>query len=166
MIIRDAMLEDAPAMAAIYEPYVLETPITFEETPPSGSEMATRIEEVKSLALPWLVVEEEGRVAGYAYASRWKGRCAYRLSVEATIYLDEARTGRGLGSKLYAALLARLEERKLHAVIGGITLPNPASVALHEKLGFVKVAHFPEVGFKFGRFLDVGYWQKTFESLT
>src|SRR5690606_39143142 len=96
---------------------------------------------------------------GYAYAARWKGRCAYRYSVESTIYLDLGARRGGIGTVLYAALLERLRSRGYHAVIGGIALPNDASVRLHEQLGFRKVAHFPEVGFKLGRWVDVGYWQ-------
>jgi len=96
---------------------------------------------------------------GYCYASKWKGRCAYRYSVESTVYLSPDATGKGIGSKLYGTLLAELRQRQFHTVIGGIALPNPASVALHEKLGFEKVAQFRQVGNKFGRWIDVGYWQ-------
>ena len=158
--IRAATASDAAAVARIYNPYVTGTIVTFEEAPLSDAEMAGRIRDVESAALPWLVALRDGGVAGYAYASKWKGRCAYRHSAEVTVYLDAALTGRGIGSMLYRELLATLTARGLHAVIGGIALPNDASVALHEKLGFEKVAHFREVGFKFGRWIDVGYWQR------
>jgi len=98
-------------------------------------------------------------VAGYAYATKWRVRPAYRHSVESSIYLDQSCAGRGLGQLLYAALLDELRRRELHLVIGGIAQPNEASVRLHEKLGFRKVAMFSEVGMKFGRWVDVGYWE-------
>ena len=162
--IRPAQAADAGAIARIYNHYVRETHVTFEETPVDAAEMATRIAETGAASLPWLVAQSSaasaGDVLGYAYASKWKGRCAYRHSVEATVYLAPGATGRGLGFALYNALLAQLREHRLHAVIGGIALPNPASIALHEKLGFEQVAHFREVGFKFGRWVDVGYWQR------
>jgi L-amino acid N-acyltransferase YncA len=157
--VRAACAHDANALARIYNHYIRETVVTFEEAPIDAATMAARLQETAASALPWLVVEYAGAVAGYAYASKWKGRCAYRHSVESTVYLDAAQTGRGLGTQLYTALLDVLRARTLHAVIGGIALPNAASVALHEKLGFRKVAHFEEVGFKFGRWIDVGYWQ-------
>ena len=109
--------------------------------------------------LPWLGWEEDGRIVGYAYATPWKARAAYRHAVEASIYLSRQATGRGLGTQLYQALIAELRQKKLHCVIGGAALPNPASVALHERLGFTKVAEFKEVGFKFGRWVDVAYWE-------
>ena len=97
---------------------------------------------------------------GYAHASAWKGRYAYRHSAEASVYLAAGETRRGIGTKLYERLLSALAELGMHAVVGGISLPNDASVAFHEKLGFQKVAHFPEVGFKFDGWIDVGYWQR------
>lgn len=157
--IRPARAADADALARIYNHYIRETIITFEEQPVDAAAMALRMDETAAASLPWLVAEAGGAVLGYAYASKWKGRCAYRYSVESTVYLDAAKTGRGLGTPLYRALIDALRGRSLHAVIGGIALPNEASVALHEKLGFRKVAQFPEVGYKFGRWIDVGYWQ-------
>ena len=121
--------------------------------------MAQRIADVGAAGLPWLVLEVDGSIAGYAYATRWRVRPAYRSSVESSIYLDPAFAGRGLGRLLYGALLDELRRRELHLVIGGIALPNENSIALHEKLGFRKVAHFSEVGMKFGRWTDVGYWE-------
>jgi phosphinothricin acetyltransferase len=115
---------------------------------------------VADALLPWLVAEQNRQVVGYAYAGKWHGRSAYRFTAESTVYLHEQFVGCGLGRELYEALLLELRSKSVHAVIGGIALPNPASVALHEKLGFEKAAHYREVGFKFGRWIDVGYWQK------
>ena len=122
--------------------------------------MGERIAETTASHVPWLVVEEDGAVLGYAYASKWKGRCAYRHSVESTVYLDPSKTGQGIGKPLYAALINALRMQRMHAVIGGIALPNEASIALHERLGFEKVAHFRQVGFKQDRWIDVGYWER------
>ena len=135
-----------------------ETVITFEEIPVLEAEMAKRIADITS-RLPWLVWETDGVIIGYAYASPWKARAAYRHAVESSIYLSPQATGRGVGSRLYTALIADLRQRGLHCVIGGAALPNPASVSLHEKLGFEKVAQFRQVGFKFGQWVDVAYWE-------
>jgi phosphinothricin acetyltransferase len=162
-VIRTATGADAAAIAAIYNLYVRETIVTFEEDAVTIEEMAERIAEVAAHRLPWLVYEEMGELLGYAYASKWKGRCAYRFSVESTVYLAPEAQGRGIGTQLYAALFAQLKERGIHAVIGGIALPNPASVALHEKLGMRPIGQFREVGYKFGKWIDVGYWQATLE---
>lgn len=160
-IIRAATAADAEAVAEIYNYYVTNTVVTFEEEPVSPLDMARRINEIASASLPWLVAELHGRVLGYAYASKWKGRSAYRFSVESTVYVDRSHLGQGLGSRLYGELLPILADSGMHIVIGGVALPNPASVALHEKLGFVKVAQLPEVGFKLGQWIDVGYWYRT-----
>jgi phosphinothricin acetyltransferase len=136
--------------------------ISFEEEPVKATEIATRVADVRSVSLPWLVAEQTGQVVGYAYATRWKARSAYRFSVEATVYVAPERVGYGLGSRLYTQILPLLKAQPVRAVIGGIALPNEPSIALHEKFGFQKVAHFREVGFKFGRWIDVGYWQLTF----
>ena len=159
--IRPATPSDAEAVAGIYNHYVRETVVTFEEEPVTPSEMASRMEDVRSASLPWLVAEIGGQVVGYAYGTRWRPRTGYRFSTEITVYLHPAQSGRGLGSGLYGLLFPILQERGLHAVIGGIALPNPPSVALHEKFGMRQVAHFKETGFKFGRWIDVGYWERT-----
>jgi L-amino acid N-acyltransferase YncA len=159
--IRPASTADCEAIARIYNHYIVNTIISFEEEAVPSAQMAERIGETISTSLPWIVAEQAGDVVGYAYASKWKGRCAYRHSVESTIYLDPGFTGQGIGTELYEALLAVLGSNSIHVVIGGIALPNPACVALHERLGFVKVAHFKEVGYKFDRWIDVGYWQKS-----
>lgn len=155
-----ATAEDAPAICAIYNHYVANTTVTFEEEPVAVDAMAQRVAEITA-RLPWLVAHAGGRLLGYAYATPWRARSAYRFSVETTVYLDPTQTGRGVGRELYAALLDDLKARGLRTAIGGITQPNAASVALHERMGFRQVAQFREVGFKFGRWLDVGYWQRT-----
>lgn len=160
--LRQARDADADAISRIYNHYVRDTIVTFETEEVSADAIAQRMADTAKLGLPWLAADQDGRLAGYAYASRWKGRCAYRYSVESTIYLDPACTGRGLGRPLYAALLDAIRDTGMHAVIGGISLPNAASVALHEALGFRAVGRFDEVGYKFGRWIDVGYWQKVF----
>lgn len=159
-MIRSATTHDAEAISAIYNHYVLNTAITFETDAVATADMAERIREAIHAGLPWLVCEQDGRVVGYAYASKWKGRCAYRYSVESSVYVAEAHAGQGIGSRLYEALITQLRAANIHVVIGGIALPNPGSVALHERFGFGKVAQFREVGFKFDRWIDVGYWQR------
>jgi len=157
-MLRNVCVDDAPFICEIYNHYVQRTPITFEETPVTEAEMRSRILKVTEI-LPWLVSEENGKLTGYSYATLWKERSAYRHSVEATIYMHPASIGRGRGSELFGALLAELRPREIHCVIGGVALPNPASVALLEKFGLRQVAHFREVGYKFGQWIDVGYWQ-------
>jgi L-amino acid N-acyltransferase YncA len=161
--IRTAGREDAEAIVRIYNYYVTDTFVTFEEEPVAELDMARRIAEVQAASLPWLVADVDGRVAGYAYASPWRTRSAYRFSVEVTVYLAPDRVGAGIGSRLYEPLFRTLQDRGIHAAMGGIALPNEASIAIHEKFGLRKVAHFAEVGFKFGRWIDVGYWQRTFD---
>ena len=157
-MIRDATVADAADICKIYNHYVLQTSITFEEIPVTIDEMERRIQQTTA-SLPWLVWQNGSALLGYCYASPWRVRPAYRHSVESTVYLQSEATGKGIGSKLYEALLSELRQREFHAVVGGIALPNEASVALHEKLGFEKVAHLKEIGYKFGRWIDVGYWQ-------
>lgn len=158
-MIRAVTVQDASSIASIYNDYVENTSITFEVNPVTSEDMALRINDCQSNNLPWLVAEHDGKVVGYCYASRWKGRCAYRYAVEATVYVDASSKSKGWGSRLYEQLLHQLENMGFHAVICGIALPNDASVALHEKFGMKKVAHFKEVGRKFDRWVDVGYWQ-------
>lgn len=158
-MIRACSIEDAPRICEIYNHYVRETVITFEEAEVAPDEMERRIAGVIS-RLPWMVIESQRRVVGYAYAVPWKARAAYRHAVESSIYLAHDELGRGHGSQLYAALIEDLRVRGLHCVIGGAAMPNAASVRLHEKLGFSKVAEFKQVGFKFGRWIDVAYWER------
>ncbi len=158
-MIRPARIEDAAAICRIYNHYVLQTVVSFEEEPVTPEEMLRRIGKVAAADLPWLVLEEGDALVGYAYATPWKERSGYRYAVESSIYLEASAGGKGYGSSLYGELLAALRTRPLRTVIGGIALPNDASVRLHEKLGFQKVAHFERVGWKCGRWVDVGYWQ-------
>lgn len=158
--VRSATAADADALAAIYNHYILKTVVTFEEEVIDASEMARRVAEVQSAGFPYLVVEEEGHVLGYAYGARWQNRCAYRHSAETTVYLHPDAVGRGLGRALYNALIPQLDAMGIHTLIAGIALPNAASVACHEAFDFDKAAHYREVGFKFGQWIDVGYWQR------
>lgn len=157
-MIRPVTPDDAAQVCAIYNPYVLETTISFEEEAVPVEEMHRRIADVTA-HLPWLVLEQDGVVLGYAYAARWRARSAYRFAAESTIYLAQGQTGKGHGARLYGELVAEVRRRGLHTLIGGIAQPNAASVALHEKLGFRRVALFEQVGLKFGKWVGVGYWQ-------
>lgn len=160
-MIRPARSGDAQRIADIYNHYVLNTTVTFEEEAVVPEEMAKRIADY-SARFPWLVHEEGGEVLGYAYAAPWRPRSAYRHSAEATVYVDKDRRRGGIGSRLYGRLLAELRGADLKALMAGIALPNEGSVGLHEKLGFRKVGHFEDIGYKFGRWIDVGYWEYKF----
>ena len=157
-MIRNIKAADAAAICDIYNYHVLNTVVTFEEEPVSITEMQSRIETITSRH-PWLVYETDGKVAGYAYASQWKARAAYRHAAESSIYVAEGYIGRGIGKQLYAKLIDRLRTQGIHAVIGGAALPNEASVKLHEALGFKYVGTFTEVGYKFDKWIDTGYWE-------
>lgn len=158
-MIREATDKDAEAITEIYNYYVQNTVITFEEVDLHPSDFVARISKVQESGYSWLVAEENGTVIGYAYSSKWNDRAAYKNTAEVSVYLSHQITSKGWGTKLYRTLFSSLREKSIHIVIGGITLPNVASVAIHEKFGMAKVAHFKEVGYKFGKWLDVGYWQ-------
>lgn len=158
-MIRVAKTEDAFKIAEIYNHYIANTIITFEKEPVTADEISTRITDVFSSSLPWLVLENNDEVIGYAYATKWRARPAYKNSVETTIYLAKDSGGKGFGKLLYSTLISTLTTSGFHTAIGGIALPNEASVGLHESLGFKKVAHFHEVGYKFDTWIDVGFWQ-------
>ena len=149
-------LRDARQVAAIYYPYVINTPITFESEPPDGAEMRSRIESVME-KYPWLVCEHDGEVMGYAYGSMFRSRSAYNWSVETTVYVREAAHGLGIGSALYSSLTECLRLQGFISAVGVIALPNEASVYLHERLGFQKDGVLPK-GFKGGVWHDVGIW--------
>ena len=156
--LRPAKVGDAAAICDIYNHYVLHSGATFEEEPVSTKDMAGRI----ALCLEdffWLVAEEGEELVGYAYATRWKPRSAYRNTVETAVYVAHDRQRKGTGRLLLIELVRQLRERGLHCALAGICLPNDASVALHEDLGFRKVGELEEVGFKFGQWLNVGYWE-------
>lgn len=157
--IRPAEVTDAAAIAAIYNHYVEHTAISFEEQAVPVDEMASRISTVLQQGLPYLVAVVDDDVVGYCYATPWKARAAYRYSVEVTVYLKPSAQGRGLGYALYQQLFAALKAAGYHAALGGIVQPNAGSVALHEKCGMTQVALLPDIGFKFGQWHSVGYWQ-------
>ena len=157
-MIRNTAPTDARQICEIYNHYIRHSTITFEEEPVSIHEMQNRILTVQSKYF-WLVYETDGLISGYAYAGEWLGRPAYRNTVETSVYIRHDVKGKGIGKQLYIALLNELKNCNYHVVIGGIALPNEASVALHESLGYKKVAHFSEVGYKFNCWIDVGYWQ-------
>jgi phosphinothricin acetyltransferase len=149
-VIRDADPErDAAACAAIYEPHVAAGAVSFEEEPPSAAEMADRIAAGEATH-PWLVIEDDGEVAGYAYACSHRSRAAYRWAADVSVYVDPAHRGRGHGRALYEELIERLRRQRFQVACAGITLPNPASVALHERLGFVVVGVYRRIGWKAG----------------
>jgi L-amino acid N-acyltransferase YncA len=156
--LRVARPGDAEAISEIYAPYVRDTVISFEIEAPDATEIQRRI--AATLAThPWLVAETSGRVAGYAYASQHRTREAYRWACDVAVYLSASAQGKGLGSLLYTELLEVLVKQGFRHAFGGIALPNAASVALHEKMGFHHLGTYSKVGFKLGRWHDVGWWQ-------
>jgi L-amino acid N-acyltransferase YncA len=158
--IRDAdPARDAAACAEIYAPFVARTAISFEDQPPGEAEMARRITDV-SARYPWLVAELDDVVGGYAYASAHRDRAAYRWAVDVAVYVDSDHHRQGIGRALYEELLDRLGDQGLRVACGGITLPNPASVALHESVGFELVGVYRAIGWKFGRWHDVAWYQR------
>jgi L-amino acid N-acyltransferase YncA len=157
VVIRVAGPGDAAGIAAIYRPYVEQSHFTFEEAPPDGVEIAGRM---ANPIHPWLVAFEDGRVVGYASTSPMRNRAAYRWSVETGIYLAAEAQGRRVGRQLLSAHLDLLERQGFVTAIAGIALPNEVSVALHEKLGFKLSGIERGVGFKLGRWVDVGRWQR------
>ena len=157
-MIRLATVADAEAIARIYDPIVAGTAISFELEPPGPVEMERRIRETLEMT-PWLVEESEDGVRGYAYPSKHRDRAAYRWSADVTVYVHGDHRRAGIGRALYTALFALLRLQGFHAAHAGITLPNPASVALHERVGFRPVGVYPAVGYKSGAWHDVGWWQ-------
>jgi len=160
MLIRAATTDDAPALSEIYRPIVANTTISFELKPPTAAEMKARILEIGA-RYPWLVAVEGTKAIGYAYASPHRRRAAYASSVDVSVYVAEAARGNGVGQALYGALFAALAQAgTFHRAFAGIALPNDASIALHKKLGFELVGVYREVGKKFGRWIDVSWWQR------
>lgn len=149
---------DATACAEIYAPYVEGGPISFEERPPSPAELAERI-GATAATHPWLVAERGGEVVGYAYACPHRQRPAYRWSVDVSVYVAPGQGRQGIGGALYRELFERLRQQRFRMAYAGITLPNEASVALHESLGFTQVGTMREVGWKLGEWRDVGWFQ-------
>jgi L-amino acid N-acyltransferase YncA len=159
VLIRDAdPSKDAAACAAIYAPSVLDGVSSFEDVAPDAGEMAARITATNA-SRPWLVAELDGTIAGYAYASRHRERAAYRWASDVSVYVSDDYHRRGVARSLYVALLQRLADQGFRMACAGIALPNPASVALHESLGFKPVGVYRDIGFKLGRWWDVSWWQ-------
>lgn len=178
--VRPARADDAAAITVIYNAYIRESIATFEVVPIDAEEMERRMSRLWQRGLPWLVAEDdavaadagtESAVLGYAYAGPFRDRVAYDHTLETTVYVHPDARERGVGTGLYAALFAALQEldpadsvhAPVHALLGVLALPNESSVALHERFGMTKVAHLPAVGRKFDRWIDVGYWQRTLE---
>ncbi len=157
--IRPATADDAAACAAIYAPYVTDNWVSFETDPPDAREMARRIAAYGE-SHGWLVAEEDGRLAGYAYASPHRARAAYAPSVDVAIYVGDGFARRGIARQLYAALFDELRKRGFHAAFAGIALPNAPSEALHTAMGFTPIGIYREVGWKMGGWRDVGWWQR------
>jgi len=155
--IRLARYADAEAILAIYAPIVRDTAISFELEPPSLAEVQRRIEDT-SPVFPWLVHDSDGRVMAYAYASRHRQRAAYRWAVDVSVYVAPDVRRQGLGRALYAALLGLLTDLGYYTAFAGIALPNQPSVMFHEALGFRPVGFYRNVGFKLGKWQDVGWW--------
>lgn len=159
MTIRKATLNDVPSITSIYNHYIKTSTSTFEEELLSVQDMEKRVRLISEKYV-WLVAEYNGDIVGYAYAGQWKSRSAYRLTVETSIYLKDGEEGRGYGKTLYSELLNQVEALGYKSLIGGISLPNEPSIKLHESLGFEKIGQFKKVGVKFGKWIDVGYWEK------
>jgi phosphinothricin acetyltransferase len=158
--IRLAEDSDAAPIAAIYRPVVETTAISFETDPPDADELRRRIRETLSF-YPWLVYEVQGEIAGYAYANRHRMRAAYQWSVDTSVYVHPAFWRYGIGRGLYSSLFGILGTQGYFNAYAGITLPNPASVALHESVGFEPLGVYRRVGYKLGAWHDVGWWQLT-----
>ena len=157
-MIRAVHITDAQQLVDIYNYYVLNSIVTFDDEALSLESFKDKITRINT-DYPFIVFEENNKILGYAYGSQWRPKPAYNHTVESTVYIKHNTQGKQIGTKLYAELLKQLKLKKFHTVIGGLTLPNDASVRLHEKFGFKEVAHFKQVGYKFNKWLDVGFWQ-------
>lgn len=164
-MLRAAIVADSAAIAAIYAPYVTDSIVSFETEPPAPAEIAARMEAAGGF-YPWIVADESDRIAGYAYASAFRPRAAYRYAVETTVYMAKDATGRGIGMRLYRSLLDTLIAQGFAQAIGAISLPNPASVALHERLGFEPAGMYRDIGWKMGGWHSVGLWQRALAPAT
>ena len=163
-MIRPAVSQDAHVLSAIYAPYVEQTTVSFEETAPTPEELARRIEKART-RWQWLVAAIDGVVVGYAYGTQHRERPAYRWSVEVSAYVDAKYHRRGVGRALYGALFVDLADRGFCNAFAGITLPNEASIALHTRMGFAPVGVFRSIGWKFGRWHDVAWFQRRLRDL-
>lgn len=159
-MIRKVHIKDADSICNIYNYYIKNTSISFEEDEIDVKIIKERIENISEF-LPYVVCEVDDTIVGYAYATKWKERSSYRYTVEISVYVDHSCHNKGYGSKLYQALIEELKKSDVHVALGGIVVPNDKSIALHEKLGFEKVARLKEVGYKFNKWHDIEYWQLT-----
>ena len=159
-MIRKVKLSDAERISEIYNYYIENTAVTFDENPVAEEKIRQKIEEVCTKGYPYIVYEENGLLAGYAYISTWRPHSAYGITLETSIYLDMQYAGKGLGTKLYEVLIEESRKINIHSLIAVISLPNDLSRKLHEKFGFRLVGNFRETGVKFGRLIDVEFWQK------
>lgn len=159
MHIHPATPQDAEALLGIYAPYVENTAISFEETPPTVQEMARRIDE-NGRKYGYFVAEEDGQIIGYAYGSQYAARHAYRFTAEVSVYVADAGRGKGVGRALYQTLISHMEGLGYHTLVAIVALPNPASAAIHEAFGFERTGTLPQVGFKFDQWHDVGIWTR------
>ena len=157
-MIRRVVPADAKAISSIYNYYVNNTEISFEEKPVSINEMEKRIRETTA-EYPWFVAEKEGSILGYAYTNKYRERSAYRYTAELTIYIKNGEEGKGLGAELMKRVIEETRKKNIHTLISAIAIPNERSVTIHEKFGFEKVGHLKDVGFKLERWIDVGYWE-------
>ena len=162
-MIRPVQLKDASALADLYNYYVINTTITFEETPINKEEMGNRIQN-HSPEHHWMVVDLDNKIVGFAFANSWKNRSAYRFTKEISVYVAPDHQRNGWGKQLYTKLLMILQKEGIHTVLAGITIPNESSIRFHESMGFEKVAHFKETGFKLKKWLDIGYWEKKLDN--
>lgn len=157
--LRVATPDDGAAAADVFRPYVETSPVTFEETPPTATEMAERIERTLE-TYPWIVAERGGEGIGYAYGSRLRDRPAYRWTVELSVYVDRAHRRESVGAALYEVLLATLERQGFRSAYGVVTVPNPESVGFHEAFGFERVGTLPDAGYKLGEWHDVAWYER------
>ena len=164
--IRAATLEDLPVLTDIYNHYIIHTPVTFDLQPYTPEERRAWFDEHAAGGRYRLLVavSDDGETLGYATSSRWRPKAAYETTVESSIYCHPAATRQGIGTRLYEALFAAIAHHDVHRIVAGMTLPNPASMALHERFGFTRVGDFAEVGRKFGRYWDVGWFQRPMNS--
>jgi|TARA_A200000113_G_C8824955_1_gene341789 phosphinothricin acetyltransferase len=156
-MIRKAKETDAHAIALIYNHYIVHSTTTFEEKEVNGQLILERLN--KSKKHPWWVYEQEGVVLGYAFSTKWKPRSAYRFTVESSVYVAPKQQQKGIGTLLYSKLINALKKEGFRIILAGISLPNDQSISFHEKLGFQKVGQLKSVGYKFNRWIDVGYWE-------
>ncbi|WP_339916396.1 N-acetyltransferase family protein [Yeosuana marina] len=159
-MIRPVKLSDSENLLHIYNYYVEHTVATFDLEPLS---LDTFTDKIKTIILnyPFVVYEENNEILGYAYGSKFRPKPAYNKTVESTVYVKHGVHGKQIGTQLYADLLSLLKRDNFHIVLGVLTLPNEASIKLHEKFGFKQVAHLKEAGLKFDKWHDVGFWQLT-----